>query len=302
MTRRSHTARWRSSKTRQKRIQFRQTPRVFAPPEYLRDLRDPVVDANFCFSPSRRLAMHLQMNANENSYVRKSGNCRDNGFPLLRDVSARTNATSPEECMQACTRLPNCTSASWHVPGSVEAYERTSQCWLSGSCVQPDCCDNVFVTFVKDNSSAASSSAPPVSTVLLETCTCGYLFKPCCGGSDDSSSRATTAGKGHNGSLPLRERERFTQLGYPSQHEVLRRKLRRHLAGKRVVFVGDSTMRQFYETLACFLHLQPAAPRYYARAEKTGIKSLQNMPEALSEAIGNRPDVLPAAYMAAAYL
>ena len=34
------TARWRSSKTRQKRIQFRQTPRVFAPPEYLRDLRD----------------------------------------------------------------------------------------------------------------------------------------------------------------------------------------------------------------------------------------------------------------------
>ena len=33
------TARWRSSKTRQKRIQFRQTPGVFGPTVYLRDLR-----------------------------------------------------------------------------------------------------------------------------------------------------------------------------------------------------------------------------------------------------------------------
>ena len=34
------TARWRSSKTRQRRIQFRYTPGEFGPTVYLRDLRD----------------------------------------------------------------------------------------------------------------------------------------------------------------------------------------------------------------------------------------------------------------------
>ena len=38
---RSHGPRWRPSKTRQTRIKFRHTPRVFDPTEYLRDLRDP---------------------------------------------------------------------------------------------------------------------------------------------------------------------------------------------------------------------------------------------------------------------
>ena len=36
------TARWRSSKTRQTRIQFRHTPGEFGPTVYLRDLRDLV--------------------------------------------------------------------------------------------------------------------------------------------------------------------------------------------------------------------------------------------------------------------
>ena len=48
-----YTARWRSSETRQKRIQFRKTPRVFAPPEYLRDLHDRP-------APSGRPISHLE--------------------------------------------------------------------------------------------------------------------------------------------------------------------------------------------------------------------------------------------------
>ena len=53
------TARWRPSKTRQKRIQFRHTPRVFGLTENLRNLRNLVVSLQRLKQPQRPVLLLL---------------------------------------------------------------------------------------------------------------------------------------------------------------------------------------------------------------------------------------------------
>ena len=77
----------------------------------------------------------------------------------------------------------------------------------------------------------------------MRGCTCSIAFQPCC-------------------PRGVRVRDNTTLGRAPSGQEALKLRLQRRLAGKRVTFVGDSVMRQFYEALACFIGLDSHAPIY----------------------------------------
>ena len=82
------------------------------------------------------------------SYDVESGACRA-GFDILNSAAART-ADSVSACTQACTEHgASCVSASWFSEGRTVYKKVRSQCWLSSTCVAPDCCWSGFSTHVK---------------------------------------------------------------------------------------------------------------------------------------------------------
>ena len=84
--------------------------------------------------------------------------------------------------------------------------------------------------------------------VPMTGCTCASVFKPCC----------PTEGGKHTA---VRD-ETPLSVG----HADLRAALQQQFAGLRVALVGDSTVRQYYELLACFIGL--GRPRYYPYHEE----------------------------------
>ena len=81
-------------------------------------------------------------------YVAVIGACRG-GFDLLHDVNAHA-ATSMAACTAACTSAgAKCVSASWWLSGRTTFRGIKSQCWLSASCISPNCCWHGHQTRIK---------------------------------------------------------------------------------------------------------------------------------------------------------
>ena len=81
-------------------------------------------------------------------YVAVIGACT-NGFDLLHDVNAHA-ATTMAACTAACTTAgAKCVSASWWLSGRTTFRGIKSQCWLSTSCVSPNCCWHGHQTRIK---------------------------------------------------------------------------------------------------------------------------------------------------------
>ena len=117
--------------------------------------------------PPRALGEHGGHNASNytSQYMRmRLGTCQDAFVlagrvlgELARNPSALA-ATSAAACQEACTLSPACRSASWSREGRVATLGVTSQCWLSTSCRQPDCCFSGWHLYAKRQHGEASEA------------------------------------------------------------------------------------------------------------------------------------------------
>jgi hypothetical protein len=76
------------------------------------------------------------------------GACRG-GFDIVSSQIARA-ASDLDACARACTAHGDeCIAASWYHSGPTLYNGVRSQCWLSRSCAEPDCCRSAFLTLLK---------------------------------------------------------------------------------------------------------------------------------------------------------
>lgn len=96
----------------------------------------------------------------EADFTRTIGTCSGGAaFFAGLDDSAALAASTPEACTSACAaQHPRCVSAAWHQSKPVSFSGRRSQCWLSTTCVAPDCCHEGFRTFVAARNASSSSA------------------------------------------------------------------------------------------------------------------------------------------------
>ena len=98
---------------------------------------------------------HDQRVAAPEGYVASAGACARG----LSNSTPAQAARSMDECVRACTGHASCVSVAWQTKGPVVFHEVRSQCWLSSTCLVPDCCATSFETLTRRGALEAAAGA-----------------------------------------------------------------------------------------------------------------------------------------------
>ena len=89
-------------------------------------------------------------------------------YKLTHRSRLATRARTIAACETACAAESGCISFAWFTRATPPTFRgTTSRCWLSSTCSAPDCCQNVFTSYVSSRVPTSTSDAKLPARLLL---------------------------------------------------------------------------------------------------------------------------------------